>query len=475
MAIFIVLGSNLAWYFLSDSWLRSDLRDYPRTKKYTRISLLLWMSMILIPLVVPMLGLGNPLGIGPWIWISIVYLWMMGIMFWMLGLAAVGIPAWGYFYYRNRNQLRKMSNKISENTKADNIIADNMSANDNIANDKVSDDELVASDMLEKDKVSDNPVTTDMIENNKASDNLVASNMMENDKVSDKEERSLSRRQLLKLGLVAAPPFIVGTTSIATVFAKNNLNVRYIDLPVKDLPPDLEGYTITHLSDIHVGMVTGRKRVENIVETANQLKSNMTVVTGDILDNNFDYMPDLVDTIGQLKAEQGVHLCIGNHDKIHNAEEWITTVRDAGLDLLIDESIVIDTGKTPIKLLGIDYSRHEYEDMKNIQKADRYSKTPDNSFKILLAHHPHAFDAATEAGIPVTLAGHTHGGQIAIRIGDEFELFNAGHYLFRYVDGIYQKEQGSSLYVHRGSGDWFPLRVGVPTEVVQLRLVRSEV
>lgn len=445
--------------------------------------------MILIPLIVPMLGLGNPLGIGPWIWISIVYLWMMGIMFWMLGLAAVGIPAWGYFYYRDRKQLSKTNHEISNNTKADNKVTNNVSVNDDVAIDKISvgsvRSDMVANDMIAKDKTSDKPMTKDVFPSDEVSEGLLASDktsvdvvvsdMMENEKVSDREERSLSRRQLLKLGLVAAPPFIVGTTSIATVFAKNTLNVRYIDLPVKDLPLDLEGYTITHLSDIHVGMVTGRKRVENIVETANQLKSNMTVVTGDILDNNFDYMPDLVDTIGQLKAEQGVHLCIGNHDKIHNADEWIATVRDAGLDLLIDESIVIDTGKTPIKLLGIDYSRHEYEDAKNIQKADLYSKTPDNSFKILLAHHPHAFDAATDAGIPVTLAGHTHGGQIAIRIGDEFELFNAGHYLFRYVDGIYQKEQGSSLYVHRGSGDWFPLRAGVPTEVVQLRLVRSEV
>ena len=417
----IVLGSNLLWYFLSDTWLRGDLANYPKTQKYTRIALLIWMLIILIPLISQFTKLGNILEIGPWIWISIIYLWIGGIMFWVLGLAAVGIPVFSiskiYKYYL------RLAKKIKQMPSAQ-----------------------------ETEQETDRRAE------------------QESQQVSS---RGISRRQLLRLGLVAAPPLIVATTSIGTVFAKNNLNVRYIDLPVVNLPPDLEGYTITHLSDTHVGMVTGRERIENIVQTANQLQSNMIVVTGDILDNNFNYMSDVVDTIGQLKAEHGVHLCIGNHDKIHNADDWIKAIRDARLNLLLDESILIDTGGTSIKLLGIDYARNESEDTSNIYKADEHTKTPEKSLKILLAHHPHAFDPASELGIPITLAGHTHGGQIAIRLGEEFELFNAGDYLFRYVDGIYRKEQGNSLYVHRGSGDWFPLRAGVPTEVVQLRLTNA--
>lgn len=281
----------------------------------------------------------------------------------------------------------------------------------------------------------------------------------------------LSRRQFVKIGLVATPPLLVSGIALTTVFSKRNLNVRKIDLPVTNLPPDLEGYTITQISDTHIGILTGREQMEYIVSTANQLKSNMTVITGDILDNNYDFMPDLVDTISELQAEQGVFLCIGNHDKIDSGNKWVQDIRKAGFNLLFDESTIVDTGATPIKLLGIDFARNLKEDYVNIKRADEHTQTPDKNLKILLAHHPHAFDAAAEMNIPLTLAGHTHGGQLALRIGESFELFNAGNYLFRYVDGIYKKDEGNSLFVHRGSGDWFPLRTGVPTEVVQLRLV----
>jgi predicted MPP superfamily phosphohydrolase len=414
---------------LSDAWLRGDLANYPKAQKYTRIALLIWMLIILLPLISQFANLGNILEIGPWIWISITYLWIGGIMFWILGLAAVGIPVFSipklYKYYI---RLAKEKKQILTEQVSGQVIE--------------QDAEAVPKELMSP------TLDTELVRSS-----------------------GINRRQLLRLGLVAAPPLIVATTSIGTVFAKNNLNVRYIDLPVANLPQDLEGYTITHLSDTHVGMVTGRDRIEHIVQIANQLKSNMIVLTGDILDNDFNYMSDVVDTIGQLKAEHGVHLCIGNHDKIHNADDWIKAIRDARLNLLLDESFIIDTGGTPIKLLGIDYVSKESQDASNIYKADEHIKTPDKSLKILLAHHPHAFDPAAKAGIPITLAGHTHGGQIAIRLGENFELFNAGDYLFRYVDGIYRKEQGNSLYVHRGSGDWFPLRAGVPTEVVQLRLI----
>lgn len=290
---------------------------------------------------------------------------------------------------------------------------------------------------------------------------------------SDAEEGKLSRRQLIRMGLVAAPPLFVSGTAVTTWWGKKNLHVYTRDLPVANLPPDLEGFTITQLSDVHVGMLTGRERVDNIVAAANQLQSDMTVVTGDILDQDFKYMPDLLATVGALTAPLGVYLCIGNHDKIYNADKWVEEVRKAKLNLLLDESTVVDTGGTPIKLLGVDYARDESLYGMHIERAEKYVTAPENSLKILLVHHPHAFDAAAKAGISVTLAGHTHGGQIVFRAGEELELFNPGNLLFRYVDGIYRAEAGETLFVHKGSGDWFPLRMGAPSEVVQLRLVRG--
>lgn len=432
---------NILWYGISDYWLRRELVQYPKAKRYTRTALLLWIAIIFVPLLSSALGLGNPLEYGPWIWLSVTYLWIGAILLWMLALGALGIPIWGIdsiLTYRKKHR-QKTEVRRSGNS---------------------------AISQSEKSEIS-------QPENSVSQAGNPAGNQSE--VCQETPVPGLTRRQLIKVGLVAVPPLLVGSTAISAAIAKNKLDVRYIDLPIRNLPEDLHGYTITQLSDMHIGMVTGKDRVERIVETANSLRSDLMVVTGDILDNNFDYMGDVVGAISELKADQGVFLCIGNHDRIVNGNEWVRTVRAEGFNLLLDEAALVDTGKTPIKLLGIDYSHSGSQDAQNIYKADMDQYTPEGSLKVLLAHHPHAFDAAVQADIPVTLAGHTHGGQLAVRIGEEFELFNAGNLIFRYVDGMYRKPDGHSLFVHRGSGDWFPLRTGVPTDVVQLRLVREEV
>src|SRR2546421_1200827 len=87
-----------------------------------------------------------------------------------------------------------------------------------------------------------------------------------------------------------------------------------------------------------------------------------------------------------------------------------------------------------------------------------------DQFQILLAHHPHAFDPAAAAGIPLTLSGHTHGGQLMLG-----EHVGAGPILFRYWSGPYRKGD-ATLVVSNGVGNWFPLRVNAPAEIAHLTL-----
>ncbi|MDW7674340.1 MAG: metallophosphoesterase [Bacillota bacterium] len=424
IVVTIVLGINLSWYALSDGWVRHDLVNYPRARAWVRRALIIWMLVIFLPLIGMLIpGLGNPLEYGPWLWLAAFYLWMGAIFFWMLGMALVGIPVWSgsklLKWWQNRR-----GKEVNKANKAKNV----------------------------KEAKAEAP-----------SEAISTTN-------TRKQGPTLTRRQLIRLGLVATPPLLVTGASGVAWWGKQQLNIYTQELPVVGLAPDLEGLTITHLSDIHIGMLTGRERVEGIIEQANNLKSDLTVVTGDILDQDIGFLPDLLDTIGALKAPMGVYLCIGNHDKIQDANQWVTNVRKAGLNLLLDEAAMVDTGKTPLKLLGIDFSRDERYDLVNIRKADQSLSAPANALKILLAHNPHAFDVATEAEIPITLAGHTHGGQIVLRLGKSFEIFNPGNYLFRYVDGIYRSNRGDTMFVHKGSGDWFPLRIGAPAEIVQLKL-----
>lgn len=405
-----IFMANLLWYTVSDRWLRRDLQHFPRARLWVRWALAIWMLLILVPLTgIVVPWIGNPLDYAPWLWTTIFYLWTGGLIFWLMGMALIGVA------------MKQTSTSPSP---------------------------------------SPQEPSQEQLQENQQDQQL-------------QPVKELSRRQLLRLGLVATPPLLITSSAGVAWWNKQRLRVYTQDLPVKNLPADLEGLTITQLSDIHMGVVTDRERVENMVTAANQLQSDIIVVTGDILDQDISYLPDLVETMGALAAPLGVYFCIGNHDKIYDANKWIATMRKAGFNLLLDQATLVDTGKTPVNLLGIDFSRKVAIDRRNINTAENTVNAPDNALKILLAHHPHAFDAACAAGIPVTLAGHTHGGQIVVKVGDKLEIFNPGKMLFRYVHGIYRGAHGESLFVHSGSGDWFPLRLGVLSEVVQLRLVRD--
>jgi len=86
------------------------------------------------------------------------------------------------------------------------------------------------------------------------------------------------------------------------------------------------------------------------------------------------------------------------------------------------------------------------------------------AFPVLLAHHPHAFDAAVKADLPLTLAGHTHGGQWMLD-----SQHGVGSALFRYWSGLYTRGR-SQMIVSNGVGNWLPVRINAPAEIVHLTL-----
>ncbi|MBS3976638.1 MAG: metallophosphoesterase [Syntrophomonadaceae bacterium] len=415
---FVIMGAiilaNLLWFFLSERWLRQDLKNYPNIRQLARILLFVWATLIAVPLIIMVIpGTDFSFKSIPWLWHTIFYFWICAIFVLMLVMSVLGIPLWAVI-----KVFDKRKNKIPP-VKSENSDTSGLKPSFN------------------------------------------------------KSNAGLTRRQFVRLATVAAPPLLVSVSSLAAWSNSQDLKVYSLDLPVKDLPEGLEGFTITHLSDIHIGMVTGRERVDKIVAAANGLKSDIIVITGDILDRELTFLPDLVDTVGALYAPMGTYLCIGNHDKIFDANNFIETVRKADLNLLLNEAVMLDTGNVPIKLLGVDYSRQEIYYEAFIRRADQTVSSPSNALKILLAHHPHSFDYIMDQNVSIVLAGHTHGGQIVVQAGEEWEIFNPGRHLFRYVRGIYKNANGNVMFVHQGSGDWFPLRLGSACEVVQLRLTRE--
>src|SRR6202011_4506625 len=145
-------------------------------------------------------------------------------------------------------------------------------------------------------------------------------------------------------------------------------------------------------------------------------------------------------------------------------------VKALGIPFLLDESMIVDVRGTQMQLLGLSWTRVRGEGRDAaISAAVRklLEQRDTDAFPILMAHHPHAFDAAADSGLPLTLSGHTHGGQLMLN-----EQLGFGPALFRYWSGLYTRGR-SKLIVSNGVGNWFPLRVNAPAEIVHLTLRRQ--
>jgi len=157
----------------------------------------------------------------------------------------------------------------------------------------------------------------------------------------------------------------------------------------------------------------------------------------------------------------------GNHDLIEDPTEFETRMKASGIPFLLDGSTIIRVRGFPVQLLGLSWTRVRGEGrdaaISTAVKKLLEQRTAD-AFAILMAHHPHAFDAAAEEQMPLTLSGHTHGGQLMLN-----ERLGFGPAMFRYWSGLYTRGQ-SNLIVSNGVGNWFPLRVNAPAEIVHLTL-----
>ena len=244
------------------------------------------------------------------------------------------------------------------------------------------------------------------------------------------------------------------------------LTYRTIDLP--RLPDALCGLRITHLSDPHIGELVTPDHLHHIVEAANAFESHLIAVTGDFIDFSNAYLPAVIDAMSRLKAPLGAWFVLGNHDYLDNADDLKHAFREAGLNLLLNEGRTLHFHGHPVALGGIDWAERPPALRSAVRKAA--AGMPKAELSILLAHHPHAFDAACRRGIDLTLSGHTHGGQLLLsdRRGKKgsIGLANLG---FKYTRGLYARGD-HRLFVSSGVGSWFPLRFRCPAEITSLEL-----
>jgi predicted MPP superfamily phosphohydrolase len=277
--------------------------------------------------------------------------------------------------------------------------------------------------------------------------------------------RTFTRRQALAGALVAAPPLLMGGMVTDAMSSLGTFRLRKIELAFQDLPGDLDGLTIAHLSDIHVGRFTRPSMLPRMIETMNQLKADLVAFTGDLIDLSLADLPAGIDMMKKLDPRHGMFMVEGNHDLIEEPGEFELRCKAAGLPLLLNQSASVQVRGRMVQFLGMTWGRRDGHHEQAMQEL-LPQRIPD-AFTILLSHHPHAFDVAAAAGIPLTLSGHTHGGQLMLN-----ERLGVGPVMFRYWSGLYRK-QNAALIVNNGIGNWFPLRIQAPAEIIHLTLHRA--
>jgi predicted MPP superfamily phosphohydrolase len=250
-----------------------------------------------------------------------------------------------------------------------------------------------------------------------------------------------------------SPPIVKTALQLSGLYwrARNNaarIEVRHNEIAIAALPPAFDGYTILHLSDLHVDLNPPAMR--RLAELLPQARYDLCVLTGDYRGKTYGPFAAALDGMRRLKAclEGPVYGVLGNHDSIR----MVPALEVMGIRMLLNEATPLSRGGARVHLAGID-DAHYYR-VDNIEKAAE--QIPDGAVSILLSHTPEIFRQAVHAGFDVLLSGHTHGGQIclpgAIPLTLDSKLprrLGAGAWHYRGMAGYTSVGAGSSIVAAR--------------------------
>jgi predicted MPP superfamily phosphohydrolase len=265
---------------------------------------------------------------------------------------------------------------------------------------------------------------------------------------------------------------VVALTVLATLVglfnARRRAAVVEVEVRLEGLPFALQGFSIAQISDVHVGQTIRQGYVAAIVAAVNQLRPDVIVITGDLVDGSVQQLASHVAPLAGLQARHGTYFVTGNHEYYSGVLSWVAELRRLGLHVLLNEHVVLQHQGACLVLAGVtDFSAHHFNRAERSDPALALRGAPlDATPKILLAHQPRSAAAAAAAGFDLQLSGHTHGGQfwpwnLFVRMQQPFTA------------GLDRLER-MWIYTSRGTGYWGPpKRLGAPSEITRITLVRA--
>lgn len=296
-----------------------------------------------------------------------------------------------------------------------------------------------------------------------------------------------SRRKFVSqiaLGLASVPflSLIYGVT-----VGKYNYKVIKQNLFFPDLPDAFDGFTITHISDIHSGSFDNADKINYAVDLINEQQSDILLFTGDIVNAKAEEMHPWIDTFNRLeKPVFGKYSILGNHDygaylewgsekeKAANFESIKDLHRQIDFKLLLNEHIKLTKDNQEIAIVGVENWGKHFGSMGDVVKASEGLSKED--FKVLMSHDPSHWEEIVkhdDKHFQLTLSGHTHGMQFGIEIPGYFK-WSLAQYMYKQWAGCYEY-LGRYVYVNRGFGfHAYPGRVGIMPEITVIRLKKGQ-
>jgi predicted MPP superfamily phosphohydrolase len=286
---------------------------------------------------------------------------------------------------------------------------------------------------------------------------------------------SSARRHFLEQTAVLISATGFAAAGYGLLYGRQNVEVVRQRIRVARLPKAFEGFRIAQLSDVHIGPFTTADYIRHCVTITNGLRPDLVVLTGDYICWDPEAEGEAVRALAGLRAPHGVFGCLGNHEQEGEIEESITRLFAAqGIRILRQERAAIRLSGETLNLIGIDEPRGEeweHDVYRRLQEVK--GLVMPGKVNILLLHYPAVFDYVAELDIAIdlTLAGHTHGGQLSLDF--VHRGLDLGRLVTHYVNGSYEK-RGRQLYVNRGIGTTgFPIRIGARPEISVFELSRT--
>lgn len=272
---------------------------------------------------------------------------------------------------------------------------------------------------------------------------------------------------------------VMGWFAFGFIEGWKRLELKHITFTSPDLPPYFDGYRLVQITDFHLGSFPpGNDFVQKVVDATNNEEPDMILFTGDLVNNQASEVEPYLDTLGQLHAPDGIYSIWGNHDYCEygnnhsigalkrNRRMFYGYQESLGWHQLMNEHHVVSHGMASIAVIGVENpGQPPFTNRSNLKKAMK-GLNPD-MFKILLSHDPHHWRREVVGKkIQLTLAGHTHAGQL--KIGK----WTPARMAFKEWGGAYRIGE-QMLYVSSGIGGSFPFRLGAWPELTVITLKRD--